>query len=324
MRPLPHVSHHALAPSEHLRDVSRVRLSPDRRYLAVAHRGDDDALCVSVQDSRGGEPRTVLSLEEERVVELAWAPRGLAVAVLAAQGPHGVVRWCRTDAPAAASADDAEAFAWSSGGKGLLLARARRGAVTRRAAEGAADVTVSPLEHDAASPTWPRLRLAPDRARFACATHHLAYDVSEIWVSQRSEDGLTTSLLTEIPGAAARVRPLWSPNSASLALRIVHPSLARSALIVVPRLTGEGAVLHRSDVVDPDVEPAWSPDGRRLAFFVGGDGDDEHRSQLISLDLDTRALTPLTELGADVGDLRFVGDRTLLVEGQRAVHFLRG
>ena len=108
-------------------------------------------------------------------------------------------------------------------------------------------------------------------------------------------------------------------------MHIVHRTQQRTGTVVLRHMQGEGEIVYRHDAIDEPRAPAWSPDSRYLALYravpTTPDGSDALQ-QLILLDLTDGSAEPLCEPGAVQGDLRFLADGRLLVDGGTAAYVL--
>ena len=159
---------------------------------------------------------------------------------------------------------------------------------------------------------------------------HIAYtagrdgeEISEVWLVRRDKGAVVTSIFTEIPGANVHILPFWSPKGATLGLFCVHEDQEKTALIVVPRLEGEGHVLYESSYLDPPRTPAFTLSARSIAFFrTEKPGDEEHAgtSRLVLLDVKRETFAALTEPDEVFGTPRLFEDRTIAVDGEGLAH----
>jgi hypothetical protein len=121
------------------------------------------------------------------------------------------------------------------------------------------------------------------------------------------------------------ILPFWSPKGATLGLFCVHEEQEKTALIVVPRLEGEGVVLYESSLLDPPETPAFAPSGRHIAFFRAEkppSEDAQGSSRLVLLDVRRETFRALSEDDELAGTPHFLDERTLAVDGGSAAHML--
>ena len=194
--------------------------------------------------------------------ELAWSPDGAYVAALLADGPPGGrrrVRWVPDYVGDESRSTSGAAFAWE--GIRLIVADPWTGEIRRHCTETGRQERVCALRDDGDPLRAPALAVSPDGRRLAFTTR-LA-DHGEVRVVDLPSG--EPRLLTELPGAAIRGVPFWTPDSRSLGVLVVD--VEKSGLILVKDLEGEGEILHASDFTLPLSRPAYSPSGKRLAFL---------------------------------------------------------
>jgi Tol biopolymer transport system component len=225
-----------------------------------------------------------------------WAPGGEALVVLEAMGIDRS-RLVRVDVPSGRSrrltpargtnawpafAPNGRALAWTAGADG-------RTAIWRMAADGTAKRRLTPGPHDV-HPSWSpagkqiayvaaggalRVVAAAGGAPRTLPLPAVSTDAAPSW----SPDGRLLAVagadgalyVAGLAGGVRRIepglphahawRPVWAPRGGRIAyLDLVHGG----ALRIVPATGGAPRTLaRRTDALDA---PAWSPDGRRLAF----------------------------------------------------------
>ena len=161
--------------------------------------------------------------------------------------------------------------------------------------------------------------MASDGQHIAVSCRRAHQQVTEIWVFKRETGTIVGKLVTQIPGAAVRAQPFWSPKGKTLGLSVVHLAQEQSAIIAVRHLKGDGEILHHHELLDAPLRPAWAPGGRWIAYFIG-----EARAplpgafgpqRLALLDVHHRTVHPLLEPGVAGGAPHFVGPRRLAIDG---------
>jgi Tol biopolymer transport system component len=304
------------------------RLSPSGRRVAFAR---DDYVVSGIWVGDIGDPpaaRRVVALSPHRVESLAFSPDGEHVAYRVGPllGSRPTIGW----ASLAEGGGEVRRVlgancAWTPGGKAIIVADPARRGIFRQALDGDVERVLGEL-HDDMAPGFPSpIAVSPDGERIVYTAGRMADDVSEVWVTTRDAEtgAVTTKLVTEVPGASVHILPFWSPKGASLGLFCVHEQQKKSAIIVLPKLEGEGEVLYESSLVDPAVAPAWTPSGRYIAFFrreKTGDEQGDGPSRLVLLDVQRETFLSLTEPDEIEGTPSFQDERTLAVDGGRSAH----
>lgn len=313
-----------------LADASLVRLAPDGRRLAFVLR--DGEAGIYLDDLETG-PVRVARCQGWQAEELAWSPDGEHLAWVVGGPPRGrrVIGWTRTHGAAREAEPDGAArapgfaFCWSVRGSGLFIADLERGVVVSQPVAGdALPKVLARIADDGDDPFPPRLAASPDGRALAFTSRRARTGSGEVWIVAQDDERPAARQLTEIPGEAMHLVPFWSPRGATLGVLLVHLDRDRSGIVIVPGLEGEGELLYKNRLIDPAECPAWSPDGRRIAFMhtprPRSDLSASGPSQLALLDPSTRALTMLSEPGAIEGTPRWHDAATLVVDGRDAAH----
>jgi Tol biopolymer transport system component len=308
--------------------VRLVRLAPGGRRLAFVR---DDGVETGLWTGGIWDPtgtRRIVAMSPDRIEDIAFSPDGeyIAYRVAALLGARSTVGWARVNEPGEVRRVYGTGFAWTPGGKALLVADPGRKALMRYGLDDADGRKLSELDDDM-DPAFPsHISTSPDGAHIVYTTGREGEDISEVWVVTRDDNNtLVTRLLTELPGASAHLLPFWSPKGVTLGLFCVHEPQDKSALIVVPKLEGEGEILYESSHLDPARTPAWAPSGKHIVFFQADvQGDDEQRgpASLVALDVRRETLTALCAPGELTGSPSFHDERTLVVDGERVAHIL--
>lgn len=288
-------------------DGRRVRLSPDASRAAWT---SDEGLHVV---DRLRVPGAV-------VEDLAWSPDGAFVAASLAdvrQGPGGVrtVQRIPVHAGAEARSVPGAAFAWEPRGGGLVVADPWTGEIRRH---GAASGLVCAVRDDGDPLRAPALAVSPDGARLAFTTLQAGPDRAQVRVVDLPSG--EPRVLTELPSAAVRAVPFWTPDGRSLGVLLADLEQGRSGLVLVRNLAGEGELLYASELLLMPHRPSFSPSGGRLAFL---DVERPHHPftkagppRLALLDVATQAKSFLTGPDAVAGDVRWLGEDRLVVDGE--------
>jgi len=257
------------------------------------------------------------------VSELAFSADGAFVAYVVgdklAPAADRVVAWARTTAPGEAGRAYGTGYAWGPEKATLFVVDPRENALVRWSAEVGTSKRLCEAQDDPIPDYPPRVAVAAEAKRIAFTLHRAAKDWTELWVLSRDGAGEpSASLLTQVPGAEIVLEPFWSPGGGTIGLHIVHPGQEQSAIILVPRLQGDGEIYHESERVDGAAAPAWSPSSRFVAFFPA-DGDGQERLSLLDCASPEHALVPILDPGEAAGSRpRFVDAHNLALEGGAA------
>lgn len=315
-----------IASRERLRPAARgvtqvrlTRLAHDGKHLAWV--GDDGIEVAIFVAPIGGEPVRLVRLRNSEVDELGWSPTGDRLAyVVGSSLPTGVERsvgWADLREGELGRVDGA-AFGWSSTGRALLVADLRRQSLVNVEIATKKELILCSLADDGDLDFPPVVTVSPNGDRAAFTARRQAHDIGELWVLGRKseERGLAANLLTQIPGARARVFPFWSPKGRTLGMHVVHFELGRSAVILMRHLQGEGEIFHHHELCNAPVAPAWSPSGRHLAVWLAtgmGRFGALGPQTLTLIDTRTGATHALDSL--PYGTPRFLDDRCLALDG---------
>ncbi len=307
--------------------VRLCRLAPSgQRFAFVREDGGDGQTGIWVGDlSNALSARLLVPFKPNRVEDLVISPDGSQVAYRVAPllGARGTVGWASLDSPGEIRRVDGTGFGWTPGGKAILVADPYRKALLRYALDEAQPRELGPFEDDA-DPSFPaQIAVSPDGAHIAYTAGRDGEEISEVWIVKRDKGAVVVSMLTEIPGASVHVLPFWSAKGATLGLFCVHEEQERTALIVIPRLEGEGHVLYESSLMDPPRTPTFTPGARYIALFrreKRGDEDQEGPSRLVLLDVKRETFVAMSEPDEVRGTPHFLADRMLAVDGEDLAH----
>lgn len=306
----------AISPSS--ADATGVRLLPDGEKIVYVV--EDDGCSIFVENPTSGWKRRIASYPDH-VSSLAVSPGGDLIAYLlgsAANPPsERRVAWARTSAPREAGRAPGAAFGFGPTKPSLYVVDGAERALVRHDPLTGKGKRLADVPDDAIATFPAEVVVGPDATRIAVVSRRALEDLTEVWIV--SPEG--TSLLTQVPGAQIFVYPFWSKGGKTLGLHIIHPDQEQSAILVIPKLEGDGEMYYRADSEDGPVRPAWSPSSRYLAFFPRGA---EPLPCLSLLDLETRKVEPILDPGeaVDTTHLRFLDDRTLILEGGSKAHVL--
>lgn len=288
-------------------DGRHVRLSPDATKAAWT-------------SDRGLHLVDTLRAPDAVVEDLLWSPDGAYVAAsTAAKGVVGgrrSVRWIPSYVGDPSGSTPGASFAWEPNGVWLLVTDPWSGEIRRHNTEVEKQQVVCSLRDQGDPLQAPALAVAPDGRRLAFSA--LLEDRAELRVVDLPTG--EPRLLTELPKPSIRAIPFWSPDSRSLGVLVVDLELGTSGLLVVRDLAGEGELLYSSERILPPRRPAFSPSGKRIAFL---DVEKPHHEftkagppQLALLE--EGRLRRITQPGEVSGDLRFLDEDRLVVDGDSA------
>lgn len=310
-------------------DVGLVRLSPDGSRIAYA-RFDGSARGIHVCSAEGTGDQRLVAFEDWRAEDLCFSPNGAHLAYVVGGGPPPgggrAVGWCEAHAPGEIGRVPGAAVAWTPKGNALIVADLGRGALTRQMIASGKNDDIAPLDDDGDPQFAPKIAVSPDGAKIAFTTRKVEAEMCAVWVAVKDDRGISTTLLTEIPGAAAHVWPFWSPKGVTLGMEIVHLEQEKSAIVLVPKLEGEGVLVHENELLDPPEQPAWAPSGNAIAFF--GTETPRHEftkagpARLFLLDTQTHGKVAITGPDELMGRPRFLDDTHLAVDGGATAHVL--
>ena len=296
-------------------DAVEARTSPDGRRVAVAWGGPGGAGIDVGRVGGEGDWQPLMRMGGEKPAELAWSPEGSHVAyrISGRSAIQDQVAWIDTATPMRERGRvEGTVFAWGAGDRGLYVGY---GPCTEIAWHDVTTGERRPLVHyHTYLPREFRARivLSPLGNRLAFTTREVRDDASWVYVFDLETEELR--VVTRISGAEAHVLPCWAPDGDALALHVVHGPCGRTGVLVHVLSDATEELLYVSEGVGDAGSPAWSPDGRFIVFFVG---DSLHR-----LEVEAGSLTRLCEPGRVSGDLHFIDENRLAVDGGPAVHTL--
>ncbi|MBW2455811.1 MAG: PD40 domain-containing protein [Deltaproteobacteria bacterium] len=307
--------------------IGLVRVSPDGKR--IAYHCDDGAesavYACAVDDLDGGAERAtkLVALGNDGIDELSWSPDGTHLAyVTGGPLPTGLERsvgWTSSTEPGELGRTPGAAHGWTPGKPALVVTDLTERAVVHVSLASGEKLSVGEILDDGDVDLPPVVAVGSDGQHIAVSCRRAHDQVTEIWIFRRDAGGIASRLLTQIPGAAVRAHPFWSPKGKTLALSVVHLTQEQSATIAVRQLKGDGEILHHHELLDAPFRPSWAPGGRWIALFVaqaraplpGAFGP----QQLAVIDVHQREVFPLLEPGEAAGAPHFVGDRQLAVDG---------
>lgn len=310
--------------------VHRRTLSPSgdggtgARLLAdgskIVYLREGDGFSVMVEEPETGWKRRIAAYTDP-VSALSPSPGGELVAYVigSAVNPaeERVVAWAETTAPRENGRVPGTAFGWGVNRAALYVVDPREHALVRYDLPSGKQRRLADVPDDGIAPFPARVVVGPEAQRIAVVSRRALRDLTEVWIL--SPEGM--SLLTQVPGADIHVNPIWSPGGKTIALHIAHPGQDQSAIVIVPKLEGDGELYYEAESQDGAAAPAWSPSSRYMAFFPLAS---EGLPRLSLYDLETRTALPILDAGdaADTTSLRFADARHLVLEGGSAVQVL--
>ncbi|TKD12176.1 TolB family protein [Polyangium fumosum] len=322
-----HRTFHAPVPSDAV--LRLCRLAPSGQRIAfVREDGPEGQTGIWIGELHNAHSaRLLVPFKPGRVEDLAFSPDGshiaYRVAPLLGFGARGTIGWASADAPGEIRRVEGTGFGFTPGGKAILVADPYRKVLLRYALDEEEPRELGPFEDDA-DPSFPaQIVVSPDGEHIVYTAGRDGEEVSEVWLVKRENSAVVTTILTEIPGGNVHILPFWSPKGTTLGLFCVHEDQEKTALIVVPRLEGEGQVLYESSYLDPARTPTFTHAARSIAFFRTEKPGDEERlgtSRLVLLDVKRETFAALAEPDEVFGTPRLFDDRSIAVDGEGLAH----
>jgi hypothetical protein len=305
------------------------RLSRDRGRVAfwVA---DSDARGIYVGESDSvAAAQRIWTPADGHISELSWSGDASHLAFAISSGPPpGEVKIGVLDVASRRLTElPGLAFAWAGSAATLVIADSLSRRLYLKDFELGVEHRIAGLNDDGDPHFAPVISLSPDQRRFAVVTRRVEESLTRVHIAHHDGGAWVAEELTAVPGTSLRILPFWSADSAACALYVIDLEQHHTAMIGIPPNEGAaGEILYTSDSIDDAVTPAVHPDGRLIAFVRahprdGWPGQVENR--LVLLDPVEHAVAPITADAAVAGNLRWLDDRTLLVEGGPAVWTVR-
>ena len=259
----------------HLKTVADPRVSPDGRFVAFTvksldAKADEADTDVWMAPFAGGEAHR-LTASEKPETSPRWSPDGRYLAFLSGREGKKKQVWLldRAGGEAVRLTDykaDVSALAWSPDGKRLALV---------------VD-DVDPDDPDLAPESVPekvRSRPKPIVVRRRQFKRDGEGYLREIRQHLHVFDLATKGSAQLTSGPYDDSEPAWSPDGRSIAFtsnRTADPDANQNTDVFVVAADGPPGALPRAVTTSPgaDSAPAWSPDGRWIAYLAGGDPKD--------------------------------------------------
>jgi hypothetical protein len=168
----------------------------------------------------------------------------------------------------------------------------------------------------------PVISVSPDQRRFALVTRRAADAATHVDLAHHDGREWRATPITQVPGIHLSILPFWTADSQACGLYVIDPEQHHTAIIAIPEAEGSGDILYTSDAVDAVITPAVHPEGRLIAFVrahARADAPSLNENRLVLLDPVEHAVAPITVDAEITGELRWLDDQTLLVEGGAAV-----
>lgn len=246
-----------------IRDVSEPRISPEADWVAYTVSSADTAQDQNHQaiwmTSWDGTRTVRLTNSKEGESAPSWSPDGRWIAFLSSRGDDHAQLWLLDrrggeGRKVTTLTSDVDDYVWAPDG--------RRVAVVAEDPDTSKPKTPAPIVID-------RFQFKQDESGYLGKQRHHLYLVD-------IETGKATPLTS---GAYDDLLPAWSPDGKSLAFvskRRPDPDRDNNwdvyVIDAVPGATPKQVTTFEGPDNDPDYEsrPAWSPDGRSIAYLQGG------------------------------------------------------
>lgn len=162
------------------------------------------------------------------------------------------------------------------------------------------------LTNTRANETLPAV--SPDGSKLAYAND--ATGVTKVWIAARDLSGAAAlSSSTFSSPASIETSPAWKSSSDQLMFVATAGPAGRASLFTAPPTSGTvPTIVPSSGSTGAEFEPAWSPDGKRIAFALLVNGT----TQIAVRDLPTSATTQLTSGTTSSGQPAWLPDGRLI------------
>ncbi|MBI3268819.1 MAG: PD40 domain-containing protein [Planctomycetes bacterium] len=309
-----------------------ISLSPAGQELLYVTSGTTGESGVWIADRAGTPVRRLLTDKPPALLHSSpeWSPDGRSVAYQISSMQGAPAQFLRVGVMDLASGKSREfdglAYAWTPDGASIAVADPAHKKL-RVYAVASGDATELGEYRDVGHLKYllPSLAWSPDGQTLAfSATPDDAPNLrGGVWVVDRK--GGAPKQVFEWKGDRTGVFPTWSKDGKRLAILELHYGRPAGSRIVIVGADGsDSREAYKSDGLDDDYAPGWSPDGARFALVRGvlepALGMMKKEKDLWVVDAGNGRLTQVTTTGALGGRVRWSADgRTLVVEGGGAV-----
>lgn len=298
--------------------ATHLSLSRDGNLVAYRLVGVGDK-GIWLLDRRTGDHRLLVEdTPEQAHYAPAFSPDGKSIAFLAGEPvvPPSFSKVCViTLADGSRQEFPGSAFAWSPTSKRIAIAERETGTMKIATVKSGKTVETAELV-----PAWDPLD--PPAMVWSPDGEVIAFTVS---IPDQSVQGIRTTRaekkdvakVHDYEAKRAAIFPFWSPDG-RLAWHVVMPGEKSWSEICAMDASGKPETIFRTELADAAGRPAWSPDGKSIAFLHTPKYH-KHTSygptDVWVLDVATKQARALTNVGDAAGDLSWSEDgKTLILQ----------